>query len=106
MILILHRATHAQDDLAVTLTTSDRQRKCRARRMKELRCTGGTTMRIVRHLALIAAVGMVALLGGGAASRGADRPGARDLKIVFIDVEGGAATLIVTPLKESVLIDT
>ena len=31
---------------------------------------------------------------------------ARTLDIYFIDAEGGAATFIVTPLKESILIDT
>ena len=36
---------------------------------------------------------------------GADRP-ARNLDIYFIDVMGGAATLIVTPEGESVLIDS
>ena len=49
---------------------------------------------------------IAALLAIGAAGRSAARSGARDLKIVFIDVEGGAATLIVTPQQESVLIDT
>jgi competence protein ComEC len=38
--------------------------------------------------------------------RGEARSAPRDLKIVFVDVEGGAATLIVTPQRESVLIDT
>src|SRR3954449_13099127 len=37
---------------------------------------------------------------------GADAPPARDLEIFFIDVMGGAATLVVTPEKESVLIDS
>src|SRR3954471_2340791 len=36
---------------------------------------------------------------------GADSP-ARNLEIYFIDVMGGAATLIVTPERESILIDT
>src|SRR5262249_30719690 len=39
-----------------------------------------------------------------AAAGAADAPG-RGLNIYFIDVEGGAATLIVTPAGESVLID-
>jgi competence protein ComEC len=37
---------------------------------------------------------------------GAANSDARGLKIIFVDVEGGAATLIVTPMGESVLIDT
>ena len=37
---------------------------------------------------------------------GAARPAPRSLDIYFIDVEGGAATLIVTPAGESLLIDT
>jgi beta-lactamase superfamily II metal-dependent hydrolase len=45
--------------------------------------------------------------GCGAAPRGADaRQDPKPLRIVFVDVEGGAATLIVTPLGESVLVDT
>src|SRR3954452_24876010 len=36
---------------------------------------------------------------------GADRPG-KTLDLYFIDVMGGAATLIVTPDKESLLIDS
>ncbi|HOD81311.1 MAG: ComEC family competence protein [Planctomycetes bacterium ADurb.Bin126] len=38
-------------------------------------------------------------------ARGADAPAAR-LRVYWVDVEGGAATLIVTPAGESVLIDT
>jgi competence protein ComEC len=34
-----------------------------------------------------------------------EKPAARGLDIYYIDVEGGAATLIVTPARESVLID-
>ena len=34
------------------------------------------------------------------------RPGDRGLEIYFVDVEGGAATLLVTPQGESVLIDS
>src|ERR1700712_645000 len=33
-------------------------------------------------------------------------PAAKTLDIYFIDVEGGQATLIVTPSKQSVLVDT
>jgi beta-lactamase superfamily II metal-dependent hydrolase len=39
------------------------------------------------------------------ASLGADRP-SRNLDIYFIDVMGGAATLVVTPERESLLIDS
>src|SRR5216683_386139 len=52
------------------------------------------------------AIAIAALLATGAPGWSAERSGGRDLKIVFIDVEGGAATLIVTPQRESVLIDT
>src|SRR5207302_10746712 len=37
---------------------------------------------------------------------GADSPAPRHLDIYFIDVMGGAATLLVTPERESVLIDS
>lgn len=47
---------------------------------------------------------MLAALVGGSVAR-ADQPVPRGLDIRFIDVEGGAATLIVTPAGESVLID-
>ena len=40
------------------------------------------------------------------AARAADPPTAAGLEIYFIDVDGGAATLIVTPEKESILIDS
>jgi beta-lactamase superfamily II metal-dependent hydrolase len=43
-------------------------------------------------------------LGLGAGPGRADEP-ARGLDVYFIDTEGGAATLIVTPARESVLID-
>jgi competence protein ComEC len=48
---------------------------------------------------------MLPLLAGSAPCRAASAD-QRNLKIVFVDVEGGAATLIVTPMGESVLIDT
>src|SRR5690242_2911963 len=51
-------------------------------------------------LVLVAVVGWV---GGAAAQPGGS---ARSLEINFIDVMGGAATLIVTPDRESVLIDS
>src|SRR5437867_4487252 len=46
-------------------------------------------------------------LGAGWATAHADEPKAppRGLDIYFIDTEGGAATLVVTPAGESVLID-
>ena len=56
--------------------------------------------------AVISVVGAVAAVIGlwaGPADGGADRKG---LSIYWIDVEGGAATLIVTPAGESVLVDT
>jgi len=51
-----------------------------------------------RHFAL-ALTAMLALCG-------ADAPPGRGLDIYFVDVMGGAATLIVTPERESVLIDS
>jgi beta-lactamase superfamily II metal-dependent hydrolase len=50
----------------------------------------------MRSIAL--ALGVLLMLGTDA--------GARDLDIYFIDVMGGAATLIVTPARESLLIDS
>lgn len=63
-------------------------------------------MRSIQRLLIlmVAAIGM--LIGSDIPGQSAVRSGAQDLKIVFLDVEGGAATLIVTPLGESVLIDT
>ena len=48
------------------------------------------------------------LLGFALTIIGADapKPAARGLDIYFIDVDGGAATLVVTPEGKSVLIDT
>jgi beta-lactamase superfamily II metal-dependent hydrolase len=51
-----------------------------------------------RRFAFVLALAALSLLG-------ADRPG-RTLDIYFIDVMGGAATLIVTPERESLLIDS
>ncbi len=51
----------------------------------------------------VALLGLVGLLANPAR---ADDPPARGLDIYFIDVMGGAATLIVTPEGESVLIDS
>lgn len=53
---------------------------------------------------LIATVVLVGTRGGLAQS--ADRPERRGLEIDFIDVMGGAATLVITPAGESVLIDS
>jgi beta-lactamase superfamily II metal-dependent hydrolase len=54
--------------------------------------------------ALAAAAALSAALGAGCASAPAAPP-ARTLDIYFIDVEGGKATLVVTPSRESLLID-
>ena len=56
----------------------------------------------MRYRLLIAAIVMLALTS--ATGWTADKP-ARGLEIYFIDTEGGAATLLVTPTGESVLID-
>src|SRR5947207_11607869 len=56
---------------------------------------GGFEMRSV--LAMLAAISLSANAAGAEHARGLD--------IYFVDTEGGAATLIVTPAGESVLID-
>jgi competence protein ComEC len=48
----------------------------------------------------------VALFAGMVASVPAARAAARDLRVYFIDVEGGQSTLFVTPTGQSLLIDT
>lgn len=48
------------------------------------------------------AAAMLSLVGFSSAAKPADRP----LDLYFIDVMGGAATLIVTPERESILIDS
>jgi competence protein ComEC len=53
----------------------------------------------------MAATLLILLAGAGAAAAEEAAPQAKPLAIVFVDVEGGAATLIVTPAGESVLID-
>jgi competence protein ComEC len=58
----------------------------------------------LRVALLVAAIGFVGARGGWAQS--ADAPDRRGLEIDFIDVMGGAATLLVTPAGESVLIDS
>lgn len=52
-------------------------------------------------------IGRIAtILALGAASLGAQAPASRTLDVYVIDVEGGNATLFVTPARESLLIDT
>src|SRR5262245_21479287 len=41
-----------------------------------------------------------------AAAAAAGAPGRRGLDIYWVDVEGGGATLVVTPARESILVDT
>src|SRR5215813_6147956 len=55
---------------------------------------------MIRRIAAfgLSVLGMVVLVGAA--------PGSGGLEIYFIDVQGGAATLVVTPERESVLIDT
>ena len=55
---------------------------------------------------LPATVLFLCLSGSGLASNGAPSADPQDLKIYFVDVEGGQATLFVTPEKKSLLIDT
>lgn len=54
---------------------------------------------------LAAVLGLTAMLTVATPIRTTAAPSPRQLDIFFIDVEGGAATLIVTPAGESVLID-
>ncbi len=49
---------------------------------------------------------VVILLGLGNGLRAAGPQEGRGLEIFFIDVQGGAATLIVTPDRESILVDS
>jgi len=51
-------------------------------------------------------LGLALAAAGLATAAPGPSPASSPLDIYFIDVEGGAATLIVTPAKESVLIDT
>jgi beta-lactamase superfamily II metal-dependent hydrolase len=55
---------------------------------------------VFRTMRALAAIALVVLMSG------ADAPPKRNLDIYFIDVNGGAATLVVTPEGESVLIDS
>ena len=59
----------------------------------------------LRMLPWIAVIAVVSLLLAGAA-RGQDKGGAGRLQVFFVDVEGGQATLFVTPAGQSLLIDT
>ncbi len=52
------------------------------------------------------AVGAGAQMGQPAADQAAKRPEAGELRVYFADVEGGQATLFVTPSGESLLIDS
>jgi competence protein ComEC len=51
------------------------------------------------------AVALFALFAAGAAQNGSGQGARRTLDIYYVDVEGGAATLIVTPAGESILVD-
>lgn len=51
-------------------------------------------------------LGLTLVCGAAAATTAGAVASERPLSIYFIDVEGGAATLIVTPARESILIDT
>ena len=53
----------------------------------------------------LAVASAVAMLGVGAAVAQKSAPSPKDLRVYFIDVEGGQATLFVTPQGESLLID-
>ena len=65
------------------------------------------TRQVPRVLALIALSAIVvAGLMAGATSRISVMPPEKDLRIYFVDVEGGQATLFVTPAGQSLLIDT
>jgi competence protein ComEC len=63
-------------------------------------------MQISKALALAFATGMAALGYSCAAADAAADPKTAALEIYFIDVEGGQSTLIVTPDRHSLLIDT
>jgi len=63
-------------------------------------------MRTLRHPSPATAVLIVLAFGAAAATLAARADERRGLDIYFIDTEGGAATLIVTPASESILIDS
>jgi len=54
---------------------------------------------------LAAAAGAALILGTVVATRAQSAAATKDLRVYFIDVEGGQATLFVTPQNESLLID-
>ena len=58
-------------------------------------------LRFIRHGAILHVIGCVFLAGSLAAA-----PAGKALQIYFVDVEGGQATLFVTPAGQSLLIDT
>src|SRR5207249_181121 len=70
----------------------------------ERRCGGSAMKRGLTIAGLVAAAALAVWLPGRAGGTAAAQR-LRDLSITFVDVEGGAATLIVTPAGESVLID-
>src|SRR5262245_12103261 len=55
---------------------------------------------------ILVAASLLAVTAGTVSAVGARRAPTKPLRITFVDVEGGAATLLVTPAGESVLIDT
>lgn len=57
-----------------------------------------------RFLVSCLLISLIAAAGIGAAQSSKTQP--RALEIYYVDVEGGAATLIVTPARESILVDT
>src|ERR1700747_585368 len=66
---------------------------------------------MVNHLANNWWAAIATLLGaccvaGGAAPSTREMPASHQLKVYFVDVEGGQATLFVTPAGQSLLIDT
>jgi len=62
-------------------------------------------MKVLRRVCLLAVVGILASATMGARAQKSEST-ADKLRIYFIDVEGGQATLFVTPKGESLLIDT
>src|ERR1700736_5207628 len=64
---------------------------------------GGTRMMSRTRVGFL--VIMAVLVGGRGASAQSSEKG-RGVEIAFIDVMGGAATLLVTPERESILIDS
>jgi competence protein ComEC len=61
----------------------------------------------MKRAAMAAGVCALALFGGAPASaQNTGAPAARNLDIYWIDTEGGAATLVINPAGESLLVDT